>query len=147
VIVVGNKNIFIPTIKQVSVRSEGAHVQLIQGGILLLELPWQAAQELGKAIRFQAARSEQSTKIDKVADDQAVFIRAGFPIALTSRPDVFKEAGNRAAHDRELRRAMPGGVPSGVVFGRPSLRDKPRVGRIGASGIPSGEVFGIIGGK
>lgn len=138
---------YIPTIRNVTVRADGGMVQLVEGGVLMLELPWEAAKTLAKAIRAQAARAEQSAKIEKVIADQAVLIRKGFPIALTNRPDVFKEAGNEAAHDRTLRRAIPGGVPSGVQFGCATLRGKPPKARIGCRGIPSGEKMGRIGGQ
>jgi hypothetical protein len=142
------RHIYVPKIRNVTVRAEGNMVQLIEGGMLILELPWEAARVLSRAIRAQAARAEQSAKILKVISDQAVLIRQGFPIALTNRPDVFKEAGNEAAHNRELRRTMPGGVPSGVVFGSPAVLAKRAARRtIGATGIPSGEVFGKIGGR
>ena len=140
-------HIYVPKIRNVTVRAEGNMVQLIEGGMLILELPWDGAKVLSRAIRAQAGRAEQSAKILRVISDQAVLIRKGFPIALTNRPDVFKEAGNEAAHNRELRRTFPGGVPSGVVFGNPSVMAKRRLGRIGAVGIPSAEMIGKIGGR
>ena len=138
---------YIPKIRNVTTRVEGGMVQLIENGTLLFDLPWEAAKSLSRAIRMQAARAEQNAKINKVIADQAVLIRKGFPIALTSRPDVFKEAGNEAAHDRTLRRALPGGIPNGVKFGYPSVRGKPPKARIGATGIPSAEKMGRIGGR
>ena len=140
-------HIYVPKIRNVTVRAEGNMVQLIEGGMLILELPWDGAKVLSRAIRAQAGRAEQSAKILRVISDQAVLIRKGFPIALTNRPDVFKEAGNEAAHNRELRRTFPGGVPSGVVFGNPAVMAKRRLGRIGAVGIPSAEAIGKIGGR
>lgn len=138
---------YIPKFRSVTIRVEGGMVQFIENGMMILDLPWEAAKKLSRVIRHQAAVAEQNTKVLKVISDQALLIRKGFPIALTNRPDVFKEAGNEAAHNRELRRALPGGVPSGVVFGSAVVRAKPSKHRIGCVGIPSAEKVGNIGGK
>lgn len=138
---------YIPKVASVTVRREGTRVQLIQNGTLLLDLPWDAAGDLAKVIRLQAARAEQTAKVEAIISDQAFLIRKGVPIALTPNPEVFKEAGNEAAHDRFLRRAMPGGIPGGVKFGFPALRGKSAKGRIGCVGIPTAEKVGNIGGK
>jgi hypothetical protein len=138
---------YIPKVTSVTVRREGSRVQLIQSGTLLLDLPWDAALDLAKVIRLQAARAEQTAKVEAVISDQAFLIRAGVPIALTPNPEVFKEAGNEAAHNRDLRRFMPGGIPGGVKFGFPTLRGKPAKHRIGPTGIPTAEKVGNIGGK
>lgn len=116
---------FIPQFKDITVRREGARVMLIQDGVLLLDLPWDQAKRLARAVRVQAAAAEARAKVNQVISDQAVFIRKRIPIALTSDPAVFKEAGNVAAHDRDLRRYCPGGIPSGVKFGVPSVTGAP----------------------
>lgn len=109
---------YIPKIDSVIVRREGSRVMLVnKQGVTLLDLPWEAAKDLAKILRLQAARAEQTAKVEAVIADQAFCIRAGLPISLTPNPDVFKEAGNMAAHDRTLRRHMPGGIPSGTKFG------------------------------
>lgn len=138
---------YVPKFVGVKVRLEGDRVQLIRNGVLILELPYTAALELSGAIRTQAKRASQAANINRVIADQALLIRKGFPLALTNRPDVFKEAGNEAAHNRDLRRFLPGGIPSGVVFGFPTVRAKPTKHTIAARGIPSAEAFGKIGGK
>jgi hypothetical protein len=136
---------YIPKFRNVKVRLEGEAVQLVENGTLLLELPWEAARKLAKAIRAQSARAEQNNKIDRVIADQALMIRKGFPIAIDPRPEVFKEAGKEAAWNSEFRRASPGSIPTGVKFGYPTLRGKPPKARIGVQGIPSAEKFGRIG--
>lgn len=117
--------IIIPKIKTIVVRQEGPRVIVIQGGVAMLDLPWEAAKDLARTIHFQASRAEQVSKVDQVISDQALLIRKGIPLALTGDPRVFKEAGKEAAHNRELRRAAPGGIPSGVKFGRARLVGKP----------------------
>jgi len=126
--------------------SEGV-VQVIENGTLLIEVPWTSALKLARVIRHQAALADQEKKMAQVIMDQAFAFRAGIPIAFTRRPDAIKEAVNEALHDRELRLAFPGGINSGAKFGSPSLHGKPPRHRIGASGIPSGEAIGAIGGK
>lgn len=116
---------FIPRFKDVVVHVEGSRVQVIQDGILVLELPWDQAKRLARALRVQAAKAEARAKVQQTIDGQAVLIRKGIPIALTPDPDVFKEAGKHAAHDRDLRRYIPGGIPSGVKFGYPTLKAGP----------------------
>ena len=128
---------------KVTVRHEGIRVLLIRDGLTLLDLPWDAALELSKAFRIQAARAEQTAKTAQVIADQALLIRKGLPISLTPNPAVFKEAGNEAAHNRDLRRFIPGGVPDKVEFGFPRLRGK---ARIGATGIKSMEKVNGLGG-
>lgn len=120
---------YIPKIESVIVRREGSRVMLIsKQGVTLLDLPWDAARDLAKILRLQAARAEQTAKVEAVISDQAFCIRGGIPIALTPNPAVFKEAGNMAAHDRDLRRHMPGGIPSGVKFGMAKVVGKPASG-------------------
>lgn len=127
---------FIPKFKDVIVRREGTRVMLIQDGVLLLDLPWDQARRLARAIRVQAARAEARAKVQQTIGDQAVLIRKGFPLALTSDPEVFREAGKEAAHDRDLRRFLPGGIPSGVKFGIPRITGAPAEG--GKTGGPDG---------
>jgi len=135
-------------IKIQAIRMSEGVVQVIENGTLLIEVPWTSALKLARVIRHQAAIAEQSAKMAQVVMDQAFAFRAGIPIMLTRRPDAIKEAINEALHDRDLRRAFPGGIPSGVKFGSPVVRPgKPATHRIAPRGIPSGEVFGRIGGK
>ena len=116
-------DLLIPTIKAVRVGRDGPNVVVYdaQTGQTYFNMPWEAARDLGKAIRLQAARAEQTAKQPQVIADQALLIRKGIPLSLTPNPEVFAEAGKEAAHDRNLRRYLPGGVPSGVKFGMPRL--------------------------
>jgi hypothetical protein len=139
--------LYFPANEKVTVKVEGTRVLLIRNGTLLLDLTWEGAKGLARALRIQSARAEQASKIPELINDQATLIRAGVPIALTNDPRIFKEAGNEAAFNRELRKALPGGIPTGVTFGSPCVKGKPKKGTIGAQGIPSGEVFGKIGGR
>ncbi|MFA5377915.1 MAG: hypothetical protein WC455_19350, partial [Dehalococcoidia bacterium] len=98
-------NLFFPANEKVTVHTEGTRVLLLRNGALLLDLTWEGAKGLARALRIQSARAEQASKIPELINDQATLIRAGMPISLTTDPRIFKEAGNEAAHNRELRRA------------------------------------------
>lgn len=135
-------------VKQLALKHGAGVVQIIEGDRLLVEVPITSAFQLAAAIRRQAAQAEQNAKVRQVVDDQAFCMRAGIPIALSRNPAVLKEAGNEAAWSEKLRRQLPGGIPSRVSFGSPSVRPgRPAKGTIGVTGIPSGEVFGKIGGR
>lgn len=99
--------IIIPRTEAVRVRQEGTRVLVIsQDGQTLLDLPYGGALELAKVLHSQAKKAEQLAKINTVIDDQAILMRAGWPIALTNRPDALKIAGNEAAWNSDLRRYM-----------------------------------------
>ena len=138
---------YIPQIKSITIRRDGERVLLIQNRKTIADLPWDAAKELARGIRLQAAKAEQTAKVAGVISDQAFLIRKGIPLSLTPNPEVFKEAGNEAAHNRFLRRTMPGGIPSCAKFGFPTLIGKITRQIIGVKGIPSAEKFGKLGGK
>ena len=84
------------------------------------------ALELAEALRTQAKRAEEWEKASQIAADQAVLLRAGIPIGLTSHPVIQAEAAKIAAWDRDLRRYLPGGVRSQSVVGAPSIHPSAR---------------------
>jgi len=134
--------------KKMAIEKTEGVIQVIEADTLLIEVPVNTAFRLAKVIRAQAAQAQQNAEVLRVIQDQALFIRTKFPIALTRNPEVFKEAGNEAAWNTDLRRFFPGGVPEGATFGHPGLFDKPRKRHtIGAGGVPSAETFGRIGGR
>jgi hypothetical protein len=108
-------------IQRITVRQEGAQVLLLSGGVLLGALPWQAADDLARALRAKARVAETSSKAAQVAQDDAVLLRAGFPMGLSSNAKIRAESEKLAAWDRKLRNYMPGGIKSTVHFGAPSI--------------------------
>lgn len=102
-----NGHILVPKQKKANIRWEQNSVKLIVDGQLVLDMPWEAALELGKGLIHQARKAEEWTKAPEVIRDQAILMRAGIPLALTSDPVKRKEAGKDAAWDSDLRRAMP----------------------------------------
>lgn len=117
----------------VTVRQEGTNVVVIREGRAVFDMPWDAALQLARAIVSQAKRAEELASAERIADDQAVLLRLGVPVGLSSRRDIQEEAQERAAWDSTLRRYIPlkrakgvGGVRSQESFGTPRIiRHKP----------------------
>ena len=104
------------------ISQDGARVSVTLNGRWLGSLPWQAAQELARAIQTQAKRAEEWDKALAIARDQAILTRSGAPFGLTDHPRIPAEAAKLAAWDRDMRRYLPGGVRSAEIVGAPSVR-------------------------
>lgn len=114
--------------KSATVRQEGVRVVVLHGGRAVLDMPWDGALELARAIHSQAKRAEELANADAIATDQAILLRLGVPIGLSDRQDIQQEAQNRAAWDSGLRRYIRGkrargvnGVRSAGVVGTPTI--------------------------
>ena len=123
--------IFIPRLKEITVRQDGERVQVIQNGSLLLDLPFDAALALSKALRFKGKKAEEVAQAARIIIDQAILTRVGFPLGLTRHPKIMQEAMKEAAWNTSLRRYIPlsraHGIASGEVFGTPSIIQHPPV--------------------
>lgn len=97
---------------------------MITNGRLVLDLPYEAALEIGRAMIGKAKQAEELANPHKIIMDQAILFRAGFPLGLTNNRDIMSESIKTAMHDRDLRRFMTGGVRSKEVVGTPSLIQK-----------------------
>lgn len=110
---------------QVAIRNEGNRVLVIQNGKALLDLPWDAALALAKAIRIKALIAEEEDKAESIIFDQAILTRMGIPLGLTSNPAMLHEAGKEAAWNSDLRRYIrgkrAGGIASQSVVGTPAI--------------------------
>jgi len=113
---------------QVSVRQEGVNVVVVREGRAVFDMPWDAALELAAAILAQAKRAEELAHAEQIAGDQAILLRLGVPLGLSSRQDIQAEAQNLAAWDSTLRRQIPlkrakgvTGIRSREVFGTPKV--------------------------
>lgn len=118
----------IPKVKECAVRDEGARVVLLVEGRAVLDMPWEAADALARALRIKARKAEEIAKAGAVARDAAILLRAGAPWGLTSHPEIQQEAVKLARDDRDLRRYLPGGIRSEAIFGAPSIKVHPRKG-------------------
>lgn len=105
----------------ISIRQEGERVLLIKDGRLILDLPWQAALEVARAIHQKAKLAEQLACADKLIIDQAILLRAGAPFGLSSHPLILRESVREALTNRQLRRYLPGGVKSKEIVGQPAI--------------------------
>lgn len=132
-------------LNSLTVRQEGEKVLLLSGGVLIAEMPWQAADELANALRAKARQAEEQSKAESVVYDSAILMRAGAPFSFSIRPDILKESRKEAAWNSNLRRYMPGGVRSTEVFGTPSvIGGQPLSQILKMNGISSGEQFGKV---
>lgn len=88
-------------------------------------MPYEAALEIAKALRGVAKEAEEEAKAQGIIMDQALLLRTGVPVGLTSRRDMLKEAVREAQWNPVLRKALPGGIRSQEVFGRPVVTQHP----------------------
>ncbi len=135
------------SIASVTIRQEADKVLLVING-RALTIPYEQAEIIGRALRQKAKAAEEYAKANKIIADHALLTRVGAPIGLSNNPRIQDAVRVEAAHNRELRRALPGGVKSTTVLGVPSVRHGRVIPQsIGVSGIPSGETMGRIGGR
>lgn len=116
--------IVVPKTREAAVRQEGTRVVVIVDGRAVLDLPWQAAQGMAKAIMAKAKEAEELASAESIAMDSAILLRAGVPLGLTSHPKILDLARKEAVSNRRLRRAMPGGIKSKTQYGRPAVEVK-----------------------
>ena len=103
------------------VRHDAGRVLLEVDGKLIADMDWQAALNLSALIRSAGKEAEEYCHANRIIGDQALLQRLGVNMGLTSNPAILAEAGKEAAHNRDLRRYLPGGVRSQEQFGRPVL--------------------------
>lgn len=117
------------TMRSVDVRQEGGRVLILEGGRLLLDLPYDAALALAKALRVKGKQAEEETQAEHIIADQAILTRLGVPVGLSSRPDIQREAAREAAWNTTLRRYIPHsrarGIATQEIFGTPVIKQHP----------------------
>lgn len=107
--------------RHITVGMDGPRVLLTIDG-KTESIPWEAADEIARALTVKARQAEEEQKALGIAADNAVLLRVGVPIGLSSRPDILHESAQIAQYDRDLRRYLPGGIKSREVFGTPTIR-------------------------
>ena len=118
--------IYVPKITEATVSRDGLDVLVVMNGRRVIELPWEAALQLARAIVVQARRIEEQVKADKIVSDQALLMRAGAPFGLTSHPDLISEAKKEAAGNTVLRKNLPL-IESRESVGTPTvIRHRPK---------------------
>ena len=102
---------------QISIQQDMSRVLLIVDGQRTLDMTWQQCLELGRALMYQARKAEEIEKVDQVVMDQAILMRAGFPMRMATNEHMLKLAGNEAAWNSDLRRRMPNNIEQyGVMY-------------------------------
>ena len=101
--------ILIPQYTQVSIRQEGTRVIILHNGKALMDLTWEAAKQLSRAILVKALLAEEEAKAWDIIADQAILTRTRSPFGLTS--DL----------RRYIRGKRAGGIESQSVVGTPAI--------------------------
>jgi hypothetical protein len=138
----------IPKIRKVSVEVEGPRVLLLVDEKLVADFPWNAAVEIGKGILMGARKAEEYAKANQIITDQALLMRSGIKLGLTSNRSMLREAQKEAENSEELRKAIPSsekGIPSEEIIGVPMLIQKPPAQTLRPKGIGSEEKVGTPG--
>jgi len=118
-------DIHVPKLRLLGVRVDKDRVIILEEGKAILNIPWNMALPLGKALVKRAKTAEEHANALQIIKDQALIQRVGFPIGLTNNPAIQKEAMKEAVNDRDLRRALPGGIKSQSIVGTPTVIKKP----------------------
>lgn len=118
-----------PQYREVFVRDEGHRVLVIENGKTLIDLPWDGALALARAIAVKARKAEEVAKAEQVIFEQAILTRSGAPFGLTNTPHLLKAAANEAAWNSQLRRYIrgraAGGIESRAIVGTPTIISHP----------------------
>ncbi len=88
-----------------------------------MTIPWQIADQLGRGLLAKARQAEEVQNSEQVIRDNAILMRAGSPVGLSSNPDIISETVKEAVSGDEVRRYMPGGVKSKSVIYAPTVRN------------------------
>lgn len=111
----------LPATDQVTIRQEGARILLLRNGIRILDMPWGAALEVGRALIVKARQEEEIEAAERIIQDQAILERAAFPIGLSQHPKIQAEALKEAQWG-DIRRYMPPpSIHSSEAVGTPAL--------------------------
>jgi len=85
--------------------SEAGRIVLLCDGEYVCDFVWQAADQIATVLRHAARVAENNTAAAKQVMDQAILLRAGVPVGLSSNPKVYDEALKEAVHNRDLRKS------------------------------------------
>lgn len=128
-------------ISKALIRQEGDRVILILDG-RGYSLPPEAALQMSRVLHAKAKLAEEHIEAERIVSDHALLTRVGVPIGLSNNPKIQDAVRQEAAWNRELRRALPGGVKAPVVFGVPAIGVKKPTQVIAPGGVQPASVFG-----
>lgn len=101
----------------------GTRVVLVLPDGRFADFPWQAAEQIGKALIEKAKTAEELESAHRVARDEAEARLIGLPFGLARTRKVSDEATRILKTDDKLRRYYPDGPKRGVV-GTPGVYHK-----------------------
>lgn len=107
-------------ITQVTIGRDGESVLLKWHDGRVLQMPWDAAVQVGKALIQKGHEVEEEIKAESIARDEGLLLRLGIPIGLTSNAAIIREARKEAVWG-DIRRYVPL-IGSGESVGTPTLR-------------------------
>ena len=107
---------------------------IMAGADPVMDMPWQKADELARALTVMARRAEEYCKANQIIADNALLARAGANIGLSDHPVIKAESVKAALYDRDLRRALSWRKP-GISEGLGNIRTR---GVVGAPALTHG---------
>lgn len=108
----------------VAMRREGQDVLIEVNNSAFALTPCAAALEISNGILSHSRKIEEELKASDIAFDQALLLRSGIlpQIGLTNNKDIQELAGQEAAWNTILRKAISGGVRQQNHVGTPTVR-------------------------
>lgn len=120
--------IILHKLKEATVRAEGLDVLVFFDGRKIMDMPWDVALRLAKAITIQARRGEEQVKALQIVADNALLLRTGAPFGLSNDPNIIEESKKEALYNPKLRKYLPfKGITSQEALGKPTIiQHKPK---------------------
>jgi len=106
---------------RITMRTAGPRVFVLLDARQGFECGPDEALQIWEQFKRAARTAEERDAVDSVIYDHALLTRAGAPFGLSDNPAIQDEVAKEAAWNRDLRRALPGGVRSSEVVGTPTL--------------------------
>lgn len=99
----------------------------LDGRMVYFDFERSLAVMLADALHRAGHLAEEHAKAEQIILDTAILARAGLPVGLTNDPRMLEAAGNEAAWNSAIRKSALGAIPTGEVFGTPSIRNSRRL--------------------
>lgn len=93
----------------------------VDGREVTIDVPWNEAEDLIKQMHTVQKAAEEHAHANRIIGDSALLLRKGIPLGFSNHPKILRESAKEAAHNRDLRRYLPGGVKSKEQFGQPTI--------------------------
>lgn len=123
----------------IRIRQEKDKVLLLCSGRPAIELPWEAAVELSKALRQKAAIAREQDKHELIIADQSILLAVGAPIRISATGKMLRTAlkeaeyhggtkngiNNALKNDTHPRQRALKGIKSRTIVGHTTLFNVP----------------------